>query len=137
MISDDISDLIDQSVGVRISEPAAFGVEHGTGPFAGRITAVRDLTVVIDLEEPLPFRGERIVKMVATPRHEHDRLTLGTLDRSIAVTLVPVTYMDMLEIGDDFTIAASRRSWAMAGDLMLAGGQDSRLTNTAIRPRAR
>jgi len=25
----------------------------------------------------------------------------------------------------------------MAGDLMLAGGQDSRLTNTAIRPSAR
>jgi len=48
-----------------------------------------------------------------------------------------VTYMDMLEIGDDFTIAAVAPELAMAGDLMLAGGQDSRLTNTAIRPRAR
>jgi hypothetical protein len=136
MVIDDISECSDQVVAVRISEPASFGTEHGTGPFMGRITAVRGVTVVVDLEEPIPFRGERIVKMVATPRHERDRFTRDSLDRSIPVTLVPVTYMDMLEIGDDFDIAASRRSWSMAGDLMLAGGRDSRLTNAA-RPSGR
>ena len=44
MSDDDISELLDQTVAVRISEPKSFGTEHGTGPFPGTVTSIRDAT---------------------------------------------------------------------------------------------
>jgi hypothetical protein len=131
-----IGDLLDQSVAVRISEPKSFGAEHGTGPFPGTVSAIRDNAAVIVLETEAPFRGEMIVQLVATPRYERDHLTLRALDKGVSVTLTPVTRLDMTEFGDNFTIAAARRSWAMAGDLMLAGDHVPRL-NEATPPFSR
>ena len=124
----DLSELLDQSVAVRISEPKSFATEHGTGPFPGRVTSIRGNAVVVLLETVAPFRGGTIVQLVATPRYERDQLTLRALDKGVAVTLVPVTQLDIAEFGDDFAIAAARRSWGMAGDLMLAGDPVPRLT---------
>ena len=121
MHDDDISELLDQTVAVRISEPRSFASEHGTGPFPGMVTSIRDNAVVVDLETAAPFRGGTIVQVVATPRHERDRLTLRALDKGVSVMLIPITQLDIAEFGDDFLIAAKRRDWAMAGDLMLAG----------------
>ena len=126
-------ELLDQSVAVRISEPKAFGAEHSTGPFPGQIVAVRENTVVVALETPVVFRGEKIVQLVATPSYDRDLLSMTALDRGVPVTLIPITQMDMMEIGDDFTIAGTRRSWFLSGDLMLAGTHDPRLTE-ASRP---
>jgi len=127
MENNDISDLLDQTVAVRISEPKSFGAEHGTGPFPGTVSAIRDNAAVIILETAAPFRGETILQVVATPRYERDRLTLRALDKGVSVTVIPVTQLDIAEFGDDVTIAAARRSWAMAGDLMLAGDDVPRL----------
>jgi len=127
-MENDISQLLDQSVAIRISEPKSFASEHGTGPFPGRVTSIRDNAVVVVLDTEAPFRGGTIVQLVATPRYERDHLTLRTLDKGVAVTLTPVTQLDIAEFGDDFVIAAARRSWGMAGDLMLAGDPVPRLT---------
>jgi hypothetical protein len=132
----DISGLLNQTVAIRISEPKSFGTEHGTGPFPGTVSAIRDNAAVILLETTAPFRGETIVQVVATPRYERDRLTLRALDKGVSVTLTPVTQLDIAEFGDDFTIAAARRSWGMAGDLMLAGDDVPRL-NEATPPFSR
>ena len=131
MEDETISELLDQTVAVRISEPKAFGAEHGTGPFPGTVTSIRDNAVVVDLETAAPFRGGTIVQVVATPRYERDRLTLRALDKGVSVTLIPVTQLDIAEFGDDFLIAAARRSWAMAGDLMLAGDSHPRLSEAS------
>jgi|SRR5689334_3540235 len=136
MEPNDISDLLNQTVAVRISEPKSFGAEHGTGPFPGTVSALRDNAAVIHLETEAPFRGETIVQLVATPRYERDRLTLRALDKGVSVTLTPVTRLDMAEFGDNFEIAAARRSWGMAGDLMLAGDSVPRL-NEATPPFSR
>jgi len=40
--------------------------------------------------------------------------------KGTTVTLIPVTQLDIAEIGDDYTIAARRRRWFLVGELMLA-----------------
>jgi hypothetical protein len=130
MGTENISELLDQKVAVRISEPKSFGAEHSTGPFPGVITAIRDNTVVIALDTDVVFRGEKIIQLVASPRYERDHLNVPSLDEGVAVTLLPVTQLDMAEFGDDYTVAAARRTWFLAGDLMLAGHHAPRLTET-------
>ena len=125
------NNLIDQAVAVRISQPKAFADEHSTGPFAGVIVSVVENKAVIDLETAVVFRGEKIVQLVATPSFERDHLTLAALDRGIPVSLTPITQLDIAEFGDDLTIAAARRSWVLSGDLMLAGTDAPRLTESA------
>jgi len=127
---ENISELLNQTVAVRISEPKSFGAEHSTGPFPGVITAIRDNSVVIALDTDVVFRGEKIIQLVASPRYERDHLDMPSLDEGVAVTLLPVTQLDIAEFGDDFANAAARRTWFLAGDLMLAGHHAPRLSET-------
>ena len=115
-----VPELLDQKIAFRITEPLEFEAEHSSGPFAGRVSAVQDEAVVIALETPVVFRGEKIIQLVATPRFERDRLTTASLVKGTAVTFIPVTQLDIAEIGDNYKIAASRRRWVLSGDLMLA-----------------
>ena len=113
-------ELVNHKVSLGVSEPFEFGTEHGTGPFTGRVSAVRGDTLVVALEAPLVFRGEKIIQLVATARHEGARLDAATLGEGTPVTFTPITELDIAEFGDVFKIAASRRRWFLGGDLVLA-----------------
>lgn len=115
-----IPELLNQQVAFRVTEPREFGAEHSSGPFAGHVSAIQDDALVITLDTPVVFRGEKIIQLVATPRYERDRLTANGMDKGTAVTLAPITELDIAEIGDDYKIAATRRRWFLSGDLMLA-----------------
>ncbi len=115
-----IPELLHQKIAFRITEPREFGAEHSSGPFAGRVIAIHDDALVIDLDTPVVFRGEKIIQLVATPLYERDRLTSDSLIKGTTVTLIPITQLDIAEIGDDYKIAATRRRWFLGGELMLA-----------------
>jgi len=113
-------ELLQQKIAFRVTEPREFGAEHSSGPFAGRVIAIQGDALVIDLDTPVVFRGEKIIQLVATALYERDRLTADSLHKGTTVTLIPVTQLDIAEIGDDYTIAARRRRWFLVGELMLA-----------------
>ena len=72
--------LIGNRVRILVSDPWELGTECGIVPFIGIIVAIRDNSLIIRLVEPILYRGNHPLSILAQPRHAP-----GTLDELVSV----------------------------------------------------
>jgi hypothetical protein len=58
-----------QIVQLHVSDPWEFGSECGVGPFTARVVDVREASLLLSLEPPIPFRSAQLRSVLVRPRH--------------------------------------------------------------------
>jgi hypothetical protein len=67
------SGLVGKEVQILVSDPWEFGTQCGVGPFAAVVEGA-DSELLLRLETPIPYRGVRLLSVVATPRYRADTI---------------------------------------------------------------
>ncbi|HPD48769.1 MAG TPA: hypothetical protein P5279_18020 [Anaerohalosphaeraceae bacterium] len=122
-----MSELQGLKVNLIVTEPWDFTTAHGCGPFSAEVLqenmAARkrdELAILIRLDNPLVFEGERCEYFVATPRLETD--DVANIAKSVIVhcnlTMIPEAHAVS---SDPFDLSWWRGGLVLIGDFSIKG----------------
>ena len=98
-----ISSLIGNRVEVLVSDPWEFGTECGVGPFVAVVLSATPEILLLRLEAPIEYRGERLTSLVVTPRHAPGRTDPLVSEGQLAANLclLQSSVATLAELTDD------------------------------------
>ena len=67
-----IEEYLNKEIELKITYPIDFGEENGTGPYRGRIVAIKPTQATIFLLKRLYYRGEPLLQLKARPSLPQD-----------------------------------------------------------------
>lgn len=80
--------IVGTEVRVFVSDPWEFGTECGVGPFAATIVDVDKDTLLLNLREPIEYRGSHLRTLVARARYAPGTIEQSTSEERLAANLV-------------------------------------------------
>lgn len=80
--------IVGTKVRIFVSDPWEFGTECGVGPFTATIVDVNTDALLLNLREPIEYRGSHLRTLVAMARYAPKTIEQSTLEERLAANLV-------------------------------------------------
>lgn len=114
-----LNNFVGRRVIFGVSDPWDFGPKDGTGLWTASVKGTSHNALLLELTEPIKYKGISCNHLVATARHEDKQLSQMSEVESIPVNMTPIPTNSVKEDKPEafFHAAVAWRGWHLIGGL--------------------
>lgn len=121
MKKQDLEKFVGLNVVFGVSDPWDFSTIYGDREFSASVLAVLQSNLLLELAEPLRYKGVEFKYVTASARHEDKCLSEISTSHAVPVNFTPAIIQEKEDVDANelFKAATAWRGWGLIGGLKL------------------